>query len=59
MVARLEEVRQGGPTRVGLLVLVLRILLQPEPAVGAQAEALLAAQRRQWQIYHHRIPQHR
>jgi hypothetical protein len=47
------------PPRVEHVVVVLRVVLEPRPALGAQTRAVVPAHRCERQIEHHRVAQHR
>ena len=50
---------QCGPSRVELVVLVIRVVVQPCTAHGAEAETVVLAHRLQGQGEHHGVPQNR
>ena len=47
------------PPGVDLLVMVLRVVLEPRPALGAQARAVVPAHRLERQARKHCVPEHR
>ena len=62
VVGRLGLLRQGGeggPAWVDVDVLVPRVVLHPNAAVGAQTEAVLTAHGLERQCGHHRVPEQR